>query len=130
MTRRRTRHRRRLRPRVLPSAVLLLALAATGTALTASLSGVPPVSADQEVRAHPTYTASAPSYADVSGATTVTFTLTPAAGKARARVDTGDPLRTWEDCTSGDSGKTWTCPVPGLTVADATAGTFEWVAVP
>ncbi len=34
-----------------------------------------------------------------------------------------------EECTPAGSGTTWTCPVPGRTVPEATAGSFEWVPV-
>lgn len=94
------------------------------------MTGVPASSAGQQIQAFPAYSAGPPSYSGPDGAVTVTFTTTPPAGQARARVDTGDPLRPWEDCTSSDGGATWTCPVPGLTLAEATAGTFQWAAVP
>lgn len=86
------------------------------------------MSAGHLVLPYPAFAAGPPSYDDGGGSTIVTFTLSPAAGQARARVVTTiDPSPDWQDCASGD-GTTWTCPVPGLTAADAAAGTFEWVA--
>jgi hypothetical protein len=102
-----------------PVAIAAVVVVTAGTALTAGLSGVPDVSADQYLEAWPSYVlTSGPSYPDGS---TVTFTISPAAGQARARVDDGSAPG-WSDCT-GD-GTTWSCPVHSI------SGTFEWLAVP
>jgi hypothetical protein len=78
------------------------------------------VSAGQHVEAWPDYVlTNGPSYPDAS---TVTFTIDPPAGQARARVNDGSGPD-WSDCTSGD-GATWSCPVT------TTTGTFEWLATP
>lgn len=110
-------------------AVLFL-LGTSGTALTAGLTGVPVVSADRYIGSAPSFTASAPTYDDTSGSTIVTFTLTPAAGQARARVVAAKtPTPPYETCSSGN-GTTWTCPIPGLTASEAAAGDFQWTATP
>lgn len=131
------RGRRGRRSRRSPHPLALLAVTAvglaglSGTALTAGLSDVPSVSADQKVQAVSSFSAGLPSYDDSGGSTVVTFTVTPSAGQARARVATAStPDPPYETCSSTDGGGTWTCPVPGLSAADASAGTFQWVAAP
>lgn len=92
-----------------------------GTALTAGLSGMPTTTAHRNEDPWPAFALTAgPTYPD---ATTVTFAISPAAGQARARVNDGSNPG-WSDCTSGDSGTTWSCTVT------TTTGTFEWVATP
>lgn len=123
--------RRSKRPRheVMLAVGALLLLSTSGTALTAGMTGSAG-SVDHKIQPYPTFSASVPAYSDPGSGTIVTFTVTPAAGQVRARVITvTTPSPSWETCSSGD-GTTWTCPVPGLTVEEATAGTFEWVAVP
>lgn len=104
-------------------------VALSGTAFTAQLSGVPQTSADRSVSAYPSFSAGSPSYADVGGTTSVTFTVTPQAGQVRARVLTAsEPARPWQDCVADPAG--WRCAVPGLDVSQASAGTFQWAATP
>lgn len=129
--------RRRGRPRgqhaLATTAVLVsaLLLAASGTAWTAGLTGLPQASVGQSSTPFPTYAVGAPTFSGASGVTTVSFSTSPPAGQAQARVQViGGSPRAFEPCATTDAGTTWTCPVSGLTLEQAQAGAFSSYASP
>ena len=121
-------------PLVLLSGLVLLA--ASGTAWTSGMTNVPLTSVHRELRDVPTFTVSSPAFRADSGATVADFTVASSdpdvpAGQLRARFWTeSSPETAWQDCTISVTGPTWTCPVPGLTVAQATGGSHDTVATP
>lgn len=129
--------RRRGRPRgqhaAATTAVLVAALllAASGTAWTAGLTGLPQASVGRSSTPFPTYAVGAPTFSDAAGATTVSFSTSPPAGQVQARVQVADgPPRAFERCATTDAGTTWTCPVSGLTLEQAQVGQLSTYASP
>jgi hypothetical protein len=115
-----TSARRRLRRRGAPLLVALALAATIGTAFTAGLTGLPPTSAGATSDPWPSFVAGPQTYDTVSTPSTVTFTITPTAGQARARTGGTD----WVDCALTANPDEWTCPVTGGTTG------FEFVATP
>ena len=111
---------RRLRRRTVPLLVVLVAATTVGTALTATITGLPPVAADSTSDPWPSFVAGPQTYDTVSTPNTVTFTITPTAGQAIARTGATD----WSTCTATANAAEWTCPVTGGTTG------FDFEATP